>query len=281
MSKNYSVYGTGLGLRRTFLKTITDDFPDEVDFLEVAPENWIDIGGRAGNHFRSLTEQIPFVCHGLSLNLGGAAPLDKEFLKNVKQFINTHHISTYSEHLSYCADEGHLYDLMPIPFTEEAIKYVSSRIRQAQEIVGKRIAIENVSYYAAPGQELNEIEFILSILKEADCDLLIDINNIYVNSINHNYDAEDFMRALPKERIAYAHIAGHYNEDKDLLVDTHGADVIDPVWKLLEKTYEYFDIFPTLLERDFNIPKFDKLLEEVGKIRSIQSAHSNKGVENG
>ncbi len=281
MPTSYPVHGAGLGLRRTFLNTITDSFPSKVDFLEVAPENWIGIGGRAGNNFRSLTERIPFVCHGLSLNLGGAAPLDKEFLKHVKQFINTHHISTYSEHLSYCADEGHLYDLMPIPFTEEAIKYVSSRIRQAQEIVGKRIAIENVSYYAAPGQELNEIEFILSILKEADCDLLIDINNIYVNSINHNYDAEDFMRALPKERIAYAHIAGHYNEDKDLLVDTHGADVIDPVWKLLEKAYEYFDIFPTLLERDFNIPKFDKLLEEVGKIKSIQSAHSNKGVENG
>ena len=281
MPTSYPVHGTGLGLRRTFLNTIIDSFPSKVDFLEVAPENWIGIGGRAGNNFRSLTERIPFVCHGLSLNLGGVAPLDKEFLKNVKQFINTHHISTYSEHLSYCADEGHLYDLMPIPFTEEAIKYVSSRIRQAQEIVGKRIAIENVSYYAAPGQELNEIEFILSVLKEADCDLLIDINNIYVNSINHNYDAEDFMRALPKERIAYAHIAGHYNEDKDLLVDTHGADVIDPVWKLLEKAYEYFDIFPTLLERDFNIPKLDKLLEEVGKIKSIQSAHSNKGVENG
>ena len=280
MPTSYPVHGTGLGLRRTFLNTITDSFPSKVDFLEVAPENWIGIGGRAGNNFRSLTERIPFVCHGLSLNLGGAAPLDKEFLKHVKQFINTHHISTYSEHLSYCADEGHLYDLMPIPFTEEAIKYVSSRIKQAQEIVGKRIAIENVSYYAAPGQELNEIEFILSVLKEADCDLLIDINNIYVNSINHNYDAEDFMRALPKERIAYAHIAGHYNEDKDLLVDTHGADVIDPVWKLLEKTYEYFGIFPTLLERDFNIPNFDKLLEEVGKIKSMQSAYSNKGVEN-
>ena len=281
MPTSYPVHGTGLGLRRTFLNTIIDSFPSKVDFLEVAPENWIDIGGRAGTHFRSLTERIPLVCHGLSLNLGGTAPLDKEFLKRIKQFINTHHISTYSEHLSYCADEGHLYDLMPIPFTEEAIKYVSSRIRQAQEIVGKRIAIENVSYYAAPDQELNEIEFILSVLKEADCDLLIDINNIYVNSINHNYDAEDFLRALPKERIAYAHIAGHYNEDKDLLVDTHGADVIDPVWKLLEKAYEYFDIFPTLLERDFNIPKFDKLLEEVGKIKSIQSVHNNKGVENG
>jgi len=280
MSKNYSVYGAGLSLRRAFLKTIADDFPDEVDFIEVAPENWINIGGRSGHYFRALTEKIPFVCHGLSLNLGGIAPLDIKFLESVKQFINTHNIRVYSEHLSYCADEGHLYDLMPIPFTEEAIKYVSSRIKQAQEIVGKRIAIENISYYAAPFKKINEIEFINAVLDEADCDLLIDINNIYVNSINHHYNAEDFMRLLPKERIVYAHIAGHYNEAEDLLVDTHGSDVIDPVWALLKKSYEYFDVFPTLLERDFNFPKLDKLLEEVGKIRLIQSAHMNEGRGN-
>jgi len=280
MSKNYSVYGTGLGLRRTFLKTIADDLPDEVDFMEVAPENWINIGGRSGHYFRILTEKIPFVCHGLSLNLGGIAPLDIKFLESVKQFINTHNIRIYSEHLSYCADEGHLYDLMPIPFTEEAIKHVSARIKHTQEIIGKRIAIENVSYYAAPFKKLQEIEFINAILKEADCDLLIDINNIYVNSINHHYNAEDFMRSLPKERIVYAHIAGHYNEAEDLLVDTHGTDVIDPVWALLKKSYEYFDVFPTMLERDFNIPRLDKLLEEVNKIRTIQSAHMNKGHGN-
>ena len=280
MSKNYSVYGTGLGLRRTFLKEIADDFPNEVDFMEVAPENWINIGGRPGHNFRSLTEKIPFVCHGLSLNLGGTAPLDIKFLKSVKKFINTHNIRVYSEHLSYCADEGHLYDLMPIPFTEEAIKHVSSRIKQAQEIIGKRIAIENVSYYAAPFKKINEIEFINKVLDEADCDLLIDINNIYVNSINHHYNAEDFMGSLPKERIVYAHIAGHYNEAKDLLVDTHGSDVIDPVWALLKKSYKYFDVFPTLLERDFNIPELNKLLEEVGKIKSIQSVHTNEGYKN-
>ena len=186
----------------------------------------------------------------------------------------------YSEHLSYCADEGHLYDLMPIPFTEEAIKHVSARIKQAQEIIDKRIAIENVSYYAAPFKKINEIDFINAILNEADCDLLLDINNIHVNSINHQYNAEDFMKSLPKERIAYAHIAGHYNETSDLLVDTHGSDVIDPVWTLLKKSYEYFGVFPTLLERDFNIPKFDNLLEEIGKIRTIQLAHTKGGSEN-
>ena len=280
MSNNYSVYGTGLGLRRSFLELITNNFSNEVDFLEVAPENWIDIGGRSGHYFRALTEKIPFVCHGLSLNLGGTAPLDIKFLESVKKFINTHNIKVYSEHLSYCADEGHLYDLMPIPFTEEGIKHVSSRIIQAQEIIGRRIAIENVSYYAAPFKKINEIDFINAILNEADCDLLLDINNIYVNSINHQYNAEDFMKSLPKERIAYAHIAGHYNEASDLLVDTHGSDVIDPVWALLKKSYKYFGVFPTLLERDFNIPKFDNLLEEIGKIRTIQLAHTKGGSEN-
>ena len=280
MSKNYSVYGTGLGLRRSFLELIANNFSNGVDFLEVAPENWIDIGGRPGHYFRALTEKIPFVCHGLSLNLGGTAPLDIKFLESVKKFINTHNIKVYSEHLSYCADEGHLYDLMPIPFTEEGIKHVSSRIKQAQDIIGRRIAIENVSYYAAPFKEINEIDFINTILNEADCNLLIDINNIYVNSINHQYNAEDFMKSLPKERIAYAHIAGHYNEAADLLVDTHSSDVIDPVWALLKKSYEYFGVFPTLLERDFNIPKFNKLLEELDKIRIMQLAYTKEGSEN-
>mgnify|MGYP001167708456 FL=1 len=269
MSKSYSVQGAGLGLRKSFLKQL-DNISHKIDFLEIAPENWVEVGGRDAYIFRSLTEQFPFVCHGLSLNLGGMAPLDEEFLKCIKKFIDTHNIKIYSEHLSYCADEGYLYDLLPIPFTEEAVKYVSSRIKRAQEIIGKRIAIENVSYYAAPGQELKEIEFIKSILEEADCELLVDINNIYVNSINHNYEAESFLKALPKERIAYSHIAGHYNEDIDLLVDTHGADVIDPVWSLLEKAYQYFGVFPTLLERDFNIPKFEKLLKEVEMIKSKQ-----------
>ena len=274
MSKSYHVHGAGLGLRQAFLDTLVTEPCSEVDFLEVAPENWLVVGGRKGHIFRSLTEKYPFVCHGLSLNLGGSKPLNEKFLKSVKKFLSTHNILIYSEHLSYCADEGYLYDLLPIPFTEEAIKYVSSRILRVQEIIGRRIAIENVSYYAAPGRELKEIEFINSILQESDCELLVDINNIYVNSINHNYDAEVFLRGLPKDRIAYAHIAGHYNEDKDLLVDTHGSDIIEPVWLLLEKLYKNFGTLPTLLERDFNIPKFDKLLNEVKKIKKKQSAGS-------
>jgi hypothetical protein len=220
---------------------------------------------------------VPVVCHGLSLNLGGPAPLDEAFLHKVRQFLDTYNIRCYSEHLSYCADDGHLYDLMPIPFTEEAVHYVADRIRRTQEIIGRHMAIENVSYYAAPGQEMPEIEFINAILKEADCMLHLDINNIYVNSINHRYDAETFLKSLPGERIAYAHIAGHYVEAEDLRVDTHGSDVIDPVWDLLEKAYEHFGVFPTLLERDFNIPPLEKLLLEVDRIAAIQDKYSNTG----
>lgn len=276
---SYPVNGAGLGLRRAFIGPLTDQLPDTIDFMEVAPENWIDIGGRYGHLFRKITDQVPFVCHGLSLNIGGPAPLDEAFIKRVKQFIDDHGICCYSEHLSYCGDDGHLYDLMPIPFTEEAVNYVSERILRVQDIIGRRIAMENVSYYAAPGQEMSEIDFINAVLEKADCDLLVDINNIHVNSINHRYDAVEFLKALPGERIAYSHIAGHYVEAEDLRVDTHGADVIDPVWQLLHIAYEHFGVFPTLLERDFNIPPVPELLTEVEQIAMIQLQHQGLAKE--
>ncbi len=269
----YPITGAGLGLRRAFIGSLAGRIPSGVDFMEIAPENWIDVGGRYGRQFDALARQAPFVCHGLSLNLGGIATLDEAFLHRVRQFLDAYDIRCYSEHLSYCGDEGHLYDLMPIPFTAEAVQYVAARIRRVQDIVGRRMAIENVSYYAAPGQEMSEIEFINAVLEAADCDLLLDINNIYVNSINHRYDPLQFLKALPGKRIAYAHIAGHFHEAEDLRVDTHGADVIDPVWNLLQDAYRHFGVFPTLLERDFNIPALPVLLQEVGRIAALQSDH--------
>jgi len=273
MSETYPVQGAGLGLRRAFIGSLADDIPSQIDFMEVAPENWIDVGGRLGRQFRKISEQMPMVSHGLSLNIGGPAPLDEPFIKRVKQFLETHNMRVYSEHLSYCADDGHLYDLMPIPFTEEAVHYVADRIQRVQDIIGQRMAMENASYYAEMGKEMEEIDFVNAVLEEADCLFHIDINNIYVNSINHNYDAEKFLKALPGDRITYAHIAGHYIEAEDLRVDTHGADVIDPVWKLLDVTYDHFGVFPTLLERDFNIPPMETLLKEVDTIRFYQQKH--------
>ncbi|WP_455235361.1 HvfB family MNIO-type RiPP peptide maturase [Thiogranum longum] len=267
----YPVHGAGLGLRRTLMGPLADQPPAQVDFYEIAPENWIGVGGQYGKQFRSFTERYPFVCHGLSLSIGSPSPLDETFLHRVKRFLDEHQIRAYTEHLSYCSDDGHLYDLMPIPFTEEAVHYVAQRIRRTQDILERRIAMENVSYYAAPGKEMEEIDFINAVLEEADCGLLLDVNNIYVNSINHRYDAEEFLDALPAERVMYFHVAGHYNEAEDLIVDTHGADVIDPVWDLLSKAYARFGVVPTLLERDFNIPPLPELLTEVERISALQS----------
>jgi uncharacterized protein len=273
MNNNFfPVHGAGLGLRRAMIRSLADHpHPvSRVNFWEVAPENWIGVGGYFGKMFRELTEQFPFICHGLSLSIGGPSPLDEAFLQRLKRFMQEHQIRFYSEHLSYCSDDGHLYDLLPIPFTEEAVQYVAKRIQRVQDILGQRIAMENVSYYAAPGQEMAEIDFLNAVLDEADCDLLLDVNNIYVNSINHRYDAEAFLQQLPAARIRYIHVAGHYNEAEDLIVDTHGADVIDPVWKLLEKTYQHFGVIPTLLERDFHIPPLTELVAEVDTIHRLQ-----------
>lgn len=268
----FLVHGAGLGLRREFLDDLKKHKTEQVGFMEVAPENWMNVGGIFGKKFREFTEQNDFVCHGLSLSIGSPASLDEEFVKNLGIFLNQHGIKQYTEHLTYCSDDGHLYDLMPIPFTEEAVHYVADRIKQVQDILQQRIGMENASYYTpAPGTEMSEIEFINAVLDEADCDLLLDINNIYVNSVNHRYDPVEFMKSLPAERIAYAHIAGHYNEAEDLIVDTHGADVIETVWDLLDKAYEHFGVFPTLLERDFNIPPIPELLKEVDKIIAAQT----------
>ena len=274
--QRYPITGAGLGLRREKLDEMLVSDLSPVDFMEVAPENWINVGGSFGKKFRQFTEKFDFVCHGLSLSIGSPAPLDEDFVKDVGAFIKTHDIKHYSEHLTYCSDDGHLYDLLPIPFSEEAVHYVAERIRRVQDILQQEISMENASYYTpAPGKEMEEIEFINAVLEEANCGLLLDVNNIYVNSVNHCYDPIDFLKQLPAERIRYAHIAGHYNEDKDLIVDTHGADVIDPVWDILHKAYQHFGVFPTLLERDFNIPAVPELLDEVRQIVTIQNKWQN------
>ena len=263
--------GTGLGMRRALMSPFLSARPATIDFLEVAPENWIGLGGRYGRRFRELADAYRFVLHGLSLSIGSPAPLDVALVKSIKQFMDEFNIDIYTEHLSYCSDHGHLYDLMPIPFTADAVTYVAKRIQQVQDILERRIAMENVSYYAAPEpKEMTELEFLNAVLAEADCGLLLDVNNIYVNSVNHRYDPMDFLKGLPGERIAYVHVAGHYNEAEDLIVDTHGADVIEPVWHLLESAYGEFGVLPTLLERDFNIPSLEILLEETGQIRRLQ-----------
>jgi hypothetical protein len=272
------LYGAGLGFRRDLLPelqaALKSGLPLAIDFFELAPENWIDLGGRYARDLREFTERFPFVCHGLSLSLGGLTPLDEVLLRKIKAFMAEHRMSLYTEHLSYCSDHGHLYDLMPIPPTAEAVKYVAARIRRVQDILEQKIAIENASYYvAAPIGEMDEPSFINAVLAEADCLLHLDVNNVYVNSVNFKFDPVDYLRRMPAERIVYMHVAGHYQEAPDLIIDTHGADVFDPVWQLLGTAYALLGVQPTCLERDFNIPPLSELMPEVARIAEIQARH--------
>jgi uncharacterized protein (UPF0276 family) len=267
----------GLGLRRGLLKDLQAARTGDFDFLEVAPENWIGVGGAHGAALRELAERYPLSCHGLSLSLGGFAPLDVEFLQEVRVFLDRYNVPLYSEHLSYCSDDGHLYDLLPLPFTEEAVHHVAARIRQAQDILGRRLAVENVSYYAAPRQDLDEVTFTNAVLREADCDLLLDVNNVYVNAINHGFDAQTFLAGLEPGRVVGMHVAGYFDESDTLKIDTHGASVKPQVWALLAEAYARFGAQPTLLERDFNFPAFSELIAELQTIRHFQAGGRHRG----
>ncbi len=255
------------------LRELTTEDDSGIAFWEVAPENWMEVGGAHGRRFRAFSERHAILGHGLSLNLGGPGPLDEVFIKRLRDFLDRHGVRGYSEHLSYCADDGQLYDLLPIPFTPAAVEHVVSRIAHVQDLLGRRIAIENVSYYCAPGAEMSELEFITSVLERADCLLLLDVNNIYVNSVNHGYDAEAFLRGLPGDRIAYGHTAGHLKRAPDLIIDSHGETVDERVWQLLDLAYRHFGVFPTVLERDFNLPPLTALLDEARRIETLQHSH--------
>lgn len=272
-----AVAGTGLGLKRELMQPLRQQHGlallEHLQFVEIAPENWIGAGGRYAADLRWFAERYPMVCHGLCLSLGGPDPLNIGFLQQVKQFMADFDIPLYSEHLSYCSDSanGYIYDLLPIPFTAEAVHHVAQRIRQTQDILGQRIAVENASFYvAAPISEMDESSFINAVLSEADCNLHLDINNVYVNSVNFGFDPYRFIDQLPAERIVYGHIAGHLQVEPDLLVDTHGAAIIDPVWQLLAYAYQKVGVFPTLLERDTNIPPLAELMQEVDTIHRMQ-----------
>jgi len=273
----FGLAGSGLGLRRALLPALQAGVPENIDFFEVSPENWVGVGGALGKQFRGLTECHRFVAHGLALSLGGPAPLDTAFLLELKKFLDHHDFALYTEHLSFCGDEGHLYDLYPIPFTAQAVKHVANRIRQTQELLERPIAVENASYYIQPPQaEMDELTFINAVLSEADCHLHLDVNNIYVNSVNHGYDPFEFLHGLPGERIVYGHVAGHDREPSGLIIDTHGQATIDPVWDLLAEAYRCFGIFPTLVERDSNIPPLAELLSEVERIHDLQKRHRHR-----
>ena len=298
--------GAGLGYRRD----LADDFlnlssNNAIQFMEVAPENWVKMGGAARYKFDQAAERYPLAVHGLSLSLGGQAPLDRELLKNTKALMTQYNSTFFSEHLSYCECEGHLYDLLPMPFTEEAVKHVAQRVRYVQDFLGLQISLENTSYYLhSPTSTMNEVEFLNAIAQEANCGIHLDVNNIYVNGINHGLlDPYVFLDQVDVKRVNYIHIAGHdeehsaaqvvedlegesfnkikgaYRHLPELLIDTHGEAVKGTVWDLLEYAYQRLPVIPpTLLERDFNFPPFAELYAEVEHIAQLQQKYAQKEV---
>ena len=289
-SKDSGLKGAGLGLRRELLSELNHapEALEAIDFFEVSPENWLgphgQMGGQYAKQLRQFSERHSFVCHGLSLSIGSTAELDIGLLHNIKDFMNTHHIELYTEHLSWCSDtSGHLYDLLPIPCTSEAVHWVADRIKRAQDILGRQIGFENASYYFVPnGSDMSDAEFISAVANESDCLLHLDVNNIYVNSQNFDFDAHQYLRQLPLERTCYLHVAGHYTDDDGLIIDTHGNTVIEPVWSLLKDAYQLIEQktgqsaaqLPTCLERDFNFPALSELIDEVAQIKNLQQSVS-------
>ena len=271
---NNPIVGAGLGLKQEIIPEMLERQPGTIGFVELAPENWIGVGGSTAKDLDRLLERYPLVCHGLSLNIGDPSPLDMDFLQQLRHFLAQKDAQIYTEHLSYCGDSGLLYDLMPIPFTEEAAHYVAARIRQVQDTLERRIGMENVSTYALPEGDMSEIEFLNAVIAEADCGYHLDINNIFVNATNHGFDPYDYLSRIPADRIMYAHIAGHYVASPELRIDTHGENVIPDVWDMLDAAYAQYGVFPTLLERDFNIPSLHELLQETDHIRALQQRHN-------
>ena len=265
------ISGAGLGFRRELIPDLKRGVPDHIRFFEIAPENWLGIGGASAKELRAFTERFSFACHGLSLSPGGMLPLDVDLLRRIRAFMASHGIALYTEHLSWSNDVGQLYDLLPLPCTGEAVRWTAARIRQAQDVLGMRIGIENASYYVAPpGAEMDETEFIRAVVEEADCLLHLDVNNILVNARNFGFDPLGFLHALPLERACYIHVAGHHREPDGLLIDTHGAEVIADVWQLLDAAYRRTGPLPTCLERDFDFPPLAELGAEVAQIARMQ-----------
>ncbi len=264
----------GLGLRRDIAEEILDSRILTPDFLEFAPENWMGMGGAWKRVMDRAVESFPITCHGLSLSLGSPEELDWQFIRELKSFLDENRVTIFSEHLSYTKSRNaHLYDLLPIPFRRDAIDHVVDRIRRVQDLLERPLAIENVSYYTPVAAEMTEAEFVNEIVERADCKLLLDVNNVYVNAFNHRYDAKEFIGALPLERVAYIHMAGHEQVEPDLIIDTHGQPIIDPVYDLFEWTIQKMDPVPVLLERDFNFEDLEQIQGELTQIKGILNRH--------
>ena len=264
-----NISGFGLGLRPRHYEAILRSSP-RVDWFEALSENYMIPGGRPLHYLMRIRERFPVVLHGVSLSIGSTDPLDRAYLKQLKALAARVEPEWISDHLCWTGVAGrNLHDLMPLPYTQEALRHVARRVRAVQDFLGRRILLENVSSYVAYRESaMTEWDFLAALAREADCDILLDVNNIYVSAFNHGFDALEFLDRMPAARVRQIHLAGHDNCG-DLIIDTHDAPVIGPVWELYAEALRRFGPVPTMIERDDRIPPLGALVRELDRARAV------------
>lgn len=275
---NKPFLGFGLGLRTDHYEKILNEKP-KVDWFEIITENYLVPGGKPLFYLDKIREHYPMVMHGVSLSIGSSDPLDLDYLIELKALANRIQPIWISDHLCWTGVHGkNTHDLLPLPYTEETINHVVNRIQRIQEILGQRILIENVSSYVTYKQSaIPEWEFLIEISNRADCHILLDINNIYVSAVNHEFDPLTYINSMPSERIYQIHLAGHSNMG-DYIIDTHDEDIVDAVWDLYAYTIRRYGMISTMIERDDCIPPLSTLLQELERARKIAEASTSEFV---
>lgn len=278
MSSPSPFLGFGLGLRTEHYNAILESKP-KVDWFEALSENYMIPGGKPLNYLDRIRKNYPVVMHGVSLSIGSTAEVDRDYLRDLKKLADRIEPAWISDHLCWTGVHGqNMHDLLPLPYTEETVKHVAERVKIVQDYLGRQILLENVSSYASYiDSSMTEWEFISQIAELADCRLLLDVNNIYVSSYNHQFDAKAFIDGVPAKRIQQIHLAGHNNHG-DYIIDTHDAPVIDPVWQLYEYAISRFGAVSTMIERDDNMPALEVLVDELNIARTIFASMTEKAA---
>ena len=268
--------GYGLGLRKEHYETVLAERP-KVDWFEIISENYMVEGGKPLDYLGRIREHYPMVMHGVSMSIGSTEPLDFGYLKRLKALIQRVEPAWFSDHLCWTGVHGvNLHDLMPLPYTEEAVQHVADRIKQVQDYMGRQMLLENVSSYVSySDSQMSEWEFLRAVSERADCLILLDINNIYVSAFNHNFDPYTYLTAMPTERVYQFHLAGHTQEN-NLIIDTHDHPIADPVFELYAAAVQHFGRVSTMIERDDHIPPLPELLNELEQVRRIAEEHFQK-----
>lgn len=279
-TNNKPFLGFGLGLRSEHYQEILDQQPKQIDWFEIISENYMIEGGKPLYFLDKIRQDYPMVMHGVSMSIGSTDPLDMNYLEQLKALINRVEPLWFSDHLCWTGvDHKNMHDLLPLPYTEEAVTHIADRISQVQDYLGRQMLIENLSSYITYTQDaMTEWEFLSAVAQRADCNLLLDVNNIYVSSYNHHFDPVDYLEGVPHDRVWQHHLAGHENNG-NLIIDTHDHPIIDPVWNLYEKTAKLIGPVSTMIERDGNIPPLTEVIAELNRAREIATPHYMKSSD--